>query len=105
VYAATANGNFQKDPGLRDQLRRAAVSSMANVAEGFERGSRREFIRFLYMARGSAGEVRSHLYVAKDLRYIDDAAFDGLQGRARQVSKAAYGFIKDLESEKPDVSL
>ena len=70
VYKLTNNQRFRKDGALRDQLRRAAVSSMANIAEEFERGSKREFGRFLYMARGSAGEVRSHLYVVRDLDYI-----------------------------------
>jgi four helix bundle protein len=72
---------------------------MSNIAEGFERGSKREFLRFLYMARGSAGEVRSHLYVAKDLDYIDKAEFDKIQQRVMEVSKTVYGFIKHLESE------
>ena len=99
VYALTNVPAFVKDPSLRDQLRRAAVSSMSNIAEGFERGSKREFLRFLYMARGSAGEVRSHLYVAKDLDYIDKAEFDKIQQRVMEVSKTVYGFIKHLESE------
>ncbi|PSQ92571.1 MAG: four helix bundle protein, partial [Bacteroidetes bacterium SW_4_67_19] len=63
IYELTGNGDFARDFGLRDQIRRAAVSIMSNIAEGFERGSRREFARFLDIAKASAGEVRSPLYV------------------------------------------
>ena len=64
IYELTGNGDFARDFGLRDQIRRAAVSIMSNIAEGFERDSRREFARFLDIARASTGEVRSQLYVA-----------------------------------------
>lgn len=98
VYLGTSESVFAKDLALRDQMRRAAVSSMANIAEGFERGSQRDFMRFLYMARGSAGEVRSHLYVAKDLGYIDPPTFDKIHQQVIGVSKAIFGFIKHLEA-------
>lgn len=98
VYELTSNQRFRRDGALRDQLRRAAVSSMANIAEGFERGSKREFGRFLYMARGSAGEVRSHLYVARDLDYITQAEFDDLSSLATRLSKGLFRFIQHLES-------
>jgi four helix bundle protein len=89
---------FDKDHGLRDQLRRAAVSSMANIAEGFERGSKRDFDRFLYIARGSAGEIRNHLYVAKDLDYITGVEFEQLKDQAVSLSRSLYRFIQHLES-------
>lgn len=98
VYQFTSSQKFIKDMALRDQLRRAAVSSMANIAEGFERGSKREFRRFLYMARGSAGEVRSHLYVAKDMDYITPLEFDELNGQTIRLSKGLFRFIQHLES-------
>jgi four helix bundle protein len=98
VYNLTNGPSFGKDQGLRDQLRRAAVSGMANIADGFERGSKKEFIRFLYIARGSAGEVRSHLYVARDLNYIDEPGFQTIRERATELSKAVYGFIRNLEN-------
>ena len=71
VYALTRRDSLRRDPGFADQVRRAAVSTMNNIAEGFERGSDKEFIRFLFIARGSVGEVRSLLYVALDQSYIN----------------------------------
>jgi len=97
VYGATNNQKFQRDLSLRDQLRRAAVSGMANIAEGFERASKREFIRFLYMARGSSGEVRSHLYVARDLGYLTVTEFNHAEGQAVRLSKGIFRFIRHLE--------
>ena len=77
VYVASRQGEFARDFGLRDQIQRAAVSIMSNIAEGFERGTNKEFIQFLFIAKGSAGEVRSQLYVAFDLGYkgIQDSRF------------------------------
>ena len=69
---------FSKDFGLRDQMQRAAVSIMSNIAEGFERGGNQEFIQFLYVAKGSCGEVRSQLYVALDQEYVDQKVADNL---------------------------
>lgn len=70
VYQLTSDPRFAKDFGLRDQIRRASVSIMSNIAEGFERGGNQELIQFLYVAKASCGEVRSHLYVALDQSYI-----------------------------------
>jgi len=70
IYAATNKGAFARDFGLRDQMRRAAVSIVSNIAEGFERDRKTEFIRFLLIAKGSAGELRSQLYIALDQEYI-----------------------------------
>ncbi len=100
IYLLTDRQGFSKDRALRDQLRRAAISSMANIAEGFEWGSKRDFVRFLYMARGSAGEVRSHLYVAKDLDYITGVEFDRLENQVVALSKGAFRFIQNLESSE-----
>ena len=71
VYMISKASPFSKDYGLRDQIRRAAVSIMSNIAEGFERGGNQEFIQFLYIAKGSCGEIRSQLYVALDQKYVD----------------------------------
>jgi four helix bundle protein len=71
VYRVTAEGRFARDFGLRDQIQRASVSVMSNIAEGFERSGSAEFARFLSIARGSAAEVKSQLYLAEELGYVD----------------------------------
>jgi len=75
IYELTSNGSFSKDYGLRDQIQRASVSIMNNIAEGFERNNNKEYIKFLGYSKGSAGEVRSMLYVALDLIYISEDNF------------------------------
>ena len=97
VYKVTKQGAFRRDFSLRDQITRAAVSSMSNIAEGFERGSRREFIQFLNIAKGSTGEVRSQLYVALDQEYVDQKMFEKLRGSALAVSRRIAKFIGYLE--------
>jgi four helix bundle protein len=101
VYRVSGRGKFEKDFGLRDQIQRASVSVMANIAEGFERGSDKEFHRFLYIAKGSAGEVRSHLFVALDLGYISDEEFSDLRAKSEEVSKSLSGFITYLAPKDP----
>jgi four helix bundle protein len=96
VYRVSGKGKFEKNFSLRDQIRRAAVSVMSNIAEGFERCSDKEFNRFLYLAKGSAGEVRSHLFVALDLQYVTSNGFHELRTRADEVAKALSGFISYL---------
>ena len=70
IYCLTSGSQFSKDFNLRGQIQSAAVSVMSNIAEGFERGGNQEFIQFLYVAKASCGEVRSHLYVALDQSYV-----------------------------------
>jgi four helix bundle protein len=96
VYAHSKTGTFAKDFGLRDQVCRACVSVMANIAEGFERGGRKEFIQFLSTAKASSGEVRSHLYVALDQQYISTNDFDILTQEAKEVSRMIAGLMKSL---------
>ncbi len=79
IYKLSRRSSFSKDFGLRDQIRRATVSIMANIAEGFERNGSREFLQFLAIAKGSVGEVISHLYVASDQGYINGEEFHRLQ--------------------------
>ncbi|HPW37434.1 MAG TPA: four helix bundle protein [Syntrophorhabdus sp.] len=93
VYAACRQVEFSRDFGLRDQMQRAAVSIMSNIAEGFERGTNKEFIQFLFIAKGSAGEVRSQLYLALDLGYINQDVFDSLNSDLLSISKQLSGFI------------
>jgi len=87
LYQVTAAARFRADLGLRDQIRRASVSVMANLAEGFERGSSREFHQFLVIAKGSCAEVRSHLYVAQDVGYLTAAQSQELQTSAVQLGR------------------
>lgn len=97
VYAVSGQGNFAKDFGVRDQIRRAAVSVMSNIAEGFERGGNQEFIQFLAIAKGSCGEVRCQLYLALDQQYIDQAAGEQLIGSFRKLSVMINNFIAYLK--------
>jgi len=86
-----------RDFSFRDQIQRASVSIMNNIAEGFERGSDADFKGFLYIAKGSCGEVRSMLYIAQELKYLEDTSFDSLHGSAVEISKTISGFIKSLD--------
>lgn len=100
IYIQTGKGNFSKDWGLRDQIRRASVSIMGNIAEGFERKTKNEFVQFLFIAKASCGESRSHLYVAYDLGYIEEKDFSDLKTRTEMISKSIAGFIKYLRNDK-----
>ncbi|MFD0964415.1 four helix bundle protein [Pseudofulvibacter geojedonensis] len=99
IYSFTnKNNSFSKDFGLRDQIRRASISISSNIAEGFERQTSKEFIRFLYIAKASAGEVRSQLYLAVDLSYITKEEFEKLNLKVSDIAKLISGLIKYLES-------
>jgi four helix bundle protein len=98
IYEITNEGSFARDFGLCDQIRRAAVSVMSNIAEGYERGTNREFIQFLFIAKGSAGEVRSQLYIALDLGYIAKEKFNQLNDELFSLSRQISGFAKYLHS-------
>jgi len=99
IYKITKKPEFSKDLGLKDQIQRASVSIMSNIAEGFERGSKEEFIQFLYISRGSCGEVRTQLYVAKDQNYITEEEFQKLQNLAVEVSRLIYYLIESVKTE------
>ena len=96
IYAVTRIEQFAKDFGLTDQIRRAAVSIGSNIAEGFERGNNKEFVTFLGIAKGSAGEVSSQLYTAYDAGYLSDAEITELVGLSKDVSKLINGLILSL---------
>jgi four helix bundle protein len=96
IYAATNGSSFSKDFGLKDQIRRASVSTMANIAEGFGRSGSVEFLQFLPMAKGSACEVASHIYVALDQGYIRKQEFERLQALAQETANLIGGLIKYL---------
>jgi len=100
VYSVTSVGPFQRDFALRDQIRRAAISVTSNIAEGFERDRRAEFIQFLRYAKGSAGEVRSQLYVALDEGYINREEFGDLHGQAMDAIRLIQGLRRYLEKQR-----
>jgi four helix bundle protein len=91
IYRVTNEGSFAKDYGLKDQVRRAAVSSMSNMAEGFERGSLAEFNRFLSISKGSCAELRTQLYIAFDVGYLEKQVFESLLTQAIEVGKIIGG--------------
>ena len=98
VYLLTAEGQLHRDFGLRDQLQRAAVSIPTNIAEGFERETCKEYVRFLYIAKGSAGEVRSLLRVALEVGYLDQPRHDQLRAQVMEISRLIANHIKSLQA-------
>ncbi|OGU67396.1 MAG: four helix bundle protein [Ignavibacteria bacterium RBG_16_36_9] len=96
IYELTSLDNFKKDYGLKDQIQRASVSIMNNISEGFERDNNKEFRNFLGYAKGSAGEVRSMLYVALDLEYISKDEFDKNYSKAVSIITQISNFKKYL---------
>jgi four helix bundle protein len=100
IYHLTSKNSFSKDYGFKDQIQRASLSIMNNIAEGFERDSNNEFIRFLIYSKGSVGEVRSMLYIAEDLKYIDKQEFHEAHDLALSIIKQISNFIKYLRGTK-----
>ena len=103
IYKITRQGEFSKDFGLRDQIRRASVSIMSNLAEGFERGGRSEFHQFLVIAKGSCAELRSHLFVALDADYIDAQTFQRLYSLAEETKRIIGGLRAAVYKQKMKV--
>jgi four helix bundle protein len=100
IYGITQYGQFNKDFGLRDQIRRAAVSVISNIAEGFDSKSNIEFHRFLIYARRSISELKSQLYVALDVKYISRSEFDTIYMQAEKTAKLTNGFVRFLSQHK-----
>lgn len=98
IYRLTGSSPIAKDYGLRDQIQRAAVSVMANIAEGFERGGNAEFHQFLVIAKASCAELRSHLYVALDTGYIDQQVFNETLAQAEEVGRLVGGLRASVKS-------
>jgi four helix bundle protein len=97
IYKATQQGKFLKDFSLTQQIRRSSVSIPCNIAEGFERGYRKEFIQFLYIAKGSAGELRTQLLIATELGYLDEKISKDLRNEVIQTSTQLGALILALK--------
>jgi four helix bundle protein len=97
IYSVTNTDQFKNDYALKDQIRRAMISVMLNIAEGFGRRSHKEFKQFLFIPHGSIAEVQSCLYIAMDLNYIQKEDFDKLYNKCTEVSKIISGLIKSLK--------
>ena len=100
IYMITGRGQFSRDYGLRDQIRRASVSIMSNIAEGFERGRPSEFHQFLVVAKASCAEVRSQLYVALDAGHLTEEEFNGLMNKANEVGRVIGGLRASVEHRR-----
>ncbi|HEY3122620.1 MAG TPA: four helix bundle protein [Thermoanaerobaculia bacterium] len=100
VYEVSARGDFARDGPLRSQIRRAAISVMSNIAEGFERDGNREFQQFLALSKASSGEVRSHLYAALDQRYLSQESFERIAASALRTSRMISSLIKYLRTSE-----
>ena len=105
IYKATGQGGFARDYGLKDQIRRAAVSVMSNIAEGFERGRPAEFHQFLSIAKGSCAELRSQLFVAFDVGYLKQSDFEDLLDAAVEVGRIVGGLRAGVQRKKSQSSV
>jgi four helix bundle protein len=97
IYTITKKESICRDFGFVDQIRRAAISIMNNIAEGFERGTNKDFAKYIFIARGSAGEVRSMLYVALDQDYLTGETFKQCHELSIRCSQLCWGLIKHLK--------
>jgi four helix bundle protein len=99
IYRITKDAKFRRDYGLVDQIGRASISISGNIAEGFERGSKRELVQFLYIAKGSPGEIRSQLQVCSELGYISEEKFSLVLQQTYDLSKQLGAFISSLRKK------
>ena len=97
IYEISSNEKFSRDFALVNQIRRASISIVSNIAEGFERSGNKEFIQFLAIAKGSCGEVRAQLYVAFDQKYIDETKFREMMDKLLETNRMIAGFMKYLQ--------
>ena len=98
VYKLVQEGKISRDYGLKDQMTRAAVSIPSNVAEGKERETIPELTRYLYIAKGSAGELRTHLYIAFRVGYMDEQTYEDVKGKTKKMSGKLGSFIRSLKN-------
>lgn len=100
VYQVTRSATFRHNRGLASQLQRASVSIMSNIAEGFERSNQGDYHRFLVMAKGSCGEIRSQLYVALDVGYLNQTEFERLSQQTSEVGRIIGGLVRAVEARR-----
>ncbi len=100
VYRASSAQKLARDFGLKDQMKRAAVSIVSNIAEGFERGSRKQQIEACYLAKGSAGELRAQVVVAHDVGLLDETAFKWLHDMCDKCSRQLQLYIRHLRATR-----
>ena len=100
IYKLTSTGNLVKDYSLTDQMRRAAVSIPSNIAEGNDRESQKEFLRYLYMAKGSLSELQTQLEIAREINYVDGETFSYIELKCIEVSNMLGGFIKSIKNKQ-----
>ena len=98
IYKITNNSAFSKDYGLKDQIRRAAVSVMSNIAEGFDRGTKLELVNYFFIAKGSSGEVKCQLFIASDCGYISQKEFNQGYKLSEEVSRLVQSFITRVKT-------
>ena len=99
IYKITNMNLFKKDYELKIQIRRASLSIMSNIAEGFERGSDKDFRKFLFISRGSTGEVLAQITIAYDLHYIDETTYSGIKNKCKYINRMLTNFIKYLSKD------
>lgn len=97
IYKITKEDKLKRNFGLSEQIRKAALSISSNIAEGFDRSSRKEFIKYLYMAKGSVSEVRSQLFICKELGYLDNGISEELLGRTTSLTRQIGALISFLK--------
>lgn len=97
IYSVTDEGKFAKDFGLRDQIRRAAISIVSNIAEGFERKGNKEFMQFLFISLGSIAEVKTQLIISHELNYLPKEKFEELNDSIVEIQKIVKGLVTYLK--------
>ena len=97
IYQESNQSQFQQDFALKNQIRKSSISIMSNIAEGFERSSNKEFKYFLNVAKGSAGELRSQLYIANDLNYLENKIFNKCMALILEISRLISSFMESLD--------
>lgn len=103
IYRLTNSELFSKDFGLKDQIRKSSVSIPSNISEGYERDSKNQFVYFLVIAKGSCGELRTQLRIAKTLNYLNENEYIAINDKCISVSKQLAGFINYLKNHKSKI--